>query len=173
MSTTRTNLMPFSKKSALIGKKQAAMPGPTSAAYKKIVAAKKEAAASTSSGGSGKKRAKAARAFSTLKSRQSIVERVKQAIWADVLKINDALISLALAGNFTAARALFDFAGVYSLPMPDDGDAPAPAVALAAPAPQPVPEAAPLSPVDAFFRRLGIQPPCDEPDPDMAAAPAL
>jgi len=40
---------------------------------------------------------------------------------------------------------------------------PAPALASTADA-----DAAPLNPVDAFFKSIGVEPPCDEPEPDMA-----
>ena len=101
------------------GKKQASVPGPNSAAFKKILAAKNSKSASSNG---GKKKPKTA-AFSSLKSRQMLVERIKREIWASVVKINDAIISLAMAGNFQAAKALFDFAGVYSLPEPENENA--------------------------------------------------
>jgi len=165
--------MPFIKRSFPPGKKQTPMPGPNSAAYKKLLAATKGAATKPASGHApanptsakaGKKSHKLSASFSSLKSRQRIVERVKRAIWASVTEINDAIIKLALCGNYTAARALFDFAGVYSLPAPDEANA------LAAPAPASTvdADAAPLNPVDAFFKSIGVEPPCDEPEPDMA-----
>jgi len=165
--------MPFIKRSSSPGKKQTPMPGPNSPAYKKLLAAAKGAATTAASGHApanpasskpGKKPHKLSASFSSLKSRQRIVERVRRAIWAAVADINDAIINLALCGNYNAARALFDFAGVYSLPAPDQAIAmPAPALASTADA-----DAAPLNPVDAFFKSIGVEPPCDEPEPDMA-----
>ncbi len=151
------------------GKKQAPVPGPNSAAFKKIVAAKKAAAKAGAggkhaSGKSAKKRARATSAFSSLKSRQMLVERIKREIWASVLKINDAIISLALAGNYPAAKALFDFAGVYSLPSIDDENANAAPVAVAD---EPAGGAVAQDPVDAFFRSIGVQPVSAEPEPGM------
>jgi hypothetical protein len=154
--------MAFLKSLSSSGKKQKPMPGPESAAYKRIVAARKAAAkARTKSKRNMKRPARAGATFSSLKSRQALVERVKRQIWASVLKINEAIISLALAGNFQAAKALFDFAGVYSLPPDDDEPA-----SLA-----PMPEAAPESeaaaprrnPVEGFFRSIGM-PPDAEPE---------
>jgi len=155
--------MPFTKSSSLIGKKQAPMPGPSSAVYKKIVSEKKAVAAHGAAGKSsskaGRKRPRSTAAFSSLKTRQMLVERIKREIWASVLKINDAVIKLALAGNFNAAKALFDFAGVYSLPEPEDENANA---AVLAGSPQP--ESAEASdPVDAFFRSIGMPASCSEP----------
>src|SRR5277367_663793 len=106
--------MPFIKNSAMPARKQAPMPGPNSAAYKKLLAANQSAKASsghasarTSPSKPNDKPHKFSSAFSSLKSRQRIVERVKRAIWAKVLEINDAIINLALLGNYNAAKALF------------------------------------------------------------------
>jgi hypothetical protein len=152
------------------GKKQAPMPGPNSAAYKKIVAAKKSGTSAKTTAHSprsnGKKGPRSGSAFSSLKSKQMLLERVKREIWASVLKINDAIIKLALAGNFNAAKTLFDFAGVYSLPTDDDGNAavgPVP-VAAAEPATNP----AVCDPVDAFFRSIGVAAADAEPEPGLA-----
>lgn len=79
------------------------------------------------------------------------------------MAINDAIIKLALCGNYNAAKALFDFAGVYSLP---DGE---PAIASATPPAAANVDDAPLNPVDAFFQSIGVRPPSAEPQPDMAA----
>lgn len=161
--------MPFIKNSATSAKKQAPMPGPNSAAYKKLLAANQGVAAKaakTSASQPAEKRHKFSSAFSSIKSRQRIVERVKRAIWAKVLEINDAIIALALLGNYNAAKALFDFAGVYSLPTSDDEHTAAASAAALAPAP--AADTAPPNPIESFFRSIGVAPPCDEPDPDMA-----
>jgi len=160
--------MAFLKSFPAVGKKQAPVPGPNSAEYKKIVAGKKAAAGKAGAGGkhasgrSAKKRPRASKAFSSLKSRQMLVERIKREIWASVLKINDAIISLALAGNYPAAKALFDFAGVYSLPSIDDEDANGAPVAA-----EPAGSAVAPDPVDAFFRSIGVQPASAKPEPGM------
>jgi hypothetical protein len=147
------------------GKKQAPMPGPNGAAYKKIVAAKKNAKA-TGNGGN-KPAADSGAAYSSLKSRQMLVERVKRQIWASVLKINDAIISLALAGNFNAAKALFDFAGVYSLPEPQNEN---PHVAPVGVAVAPAAMGDAPDPVETFFRSIGVEPPDAQPESSVVAA---
>ena len=156
--------MPFTKGSRANSSRQAPMPGPNSPAYKKLAAARK-ALADKRAATATRKRQKSSAAFSSLKSRQMIVERVKRAIWASVLDINEAIINLALAGNYMAAKALFDFAGVYTLPAPEDSSA-----AAAAPAPLPaVATPAPVNQIDAFFRSIGIESPIEEPLPNAAA----
>ncbi len=160
--------MTFIKKSPS-GKKQASMPSPDSPAYKKLLAAQHSA---SNDSGKSKLGNKPSKAFSSLRSRQRIVEQVKRAIWAKVAAINEAIIKLALAGNYLAAKALFDFAGVYSLPAPES-EPPTPALAAAAP----MPAAAPLedpelgNPINAFFRSIGVEPPCAAP-PALAAETA-
>jgi len=156
--------MPFIKKSSSC-KKQASMPGPNSPAYKKLLAAQHSASKDSDQPGS-KSGSKPSKAFSSLRSRQRIVEQVKRAIWAKVVAINDAIIALALAGNYLAAKALFDFAGVYSLPSPEP-ESPAPALATADPAPTAAlvddPELS--NPINAFFRSIGVEPPRSAPAP--------
>jgi hypothetical protein len=162
--------MPFTKKSPPSGKKQASIPGPNSAAYKKLLAAQRGAAKDTDhpASTSGSKPPRISKAFSSLRSRQRIVEQVKRAIWAKVRLINDAIINLALAGNYLAAKALFDFAGVYSLPSPD-GESTAPALAAdPAPAAAPADDPVPNDPINAFFRSIGVEPPGDA-QPDIVA----
>lgn len=147
--------MPFTKKSPA-SKKQASMPGPNSPAYKKLLAAQHKSSNDSDKPGS-KSGGKPSKAFSSLRSRQRIVEQVKRAIWAKVREINDSIINLALAGNYLAAKALFDFAGVYSLPSPDQ-EPPAPALAAADPA-APAADADLGNPINAFFRSIGVEPP--------------
>ncbi|HKD85371.1 MAG TPA: hypothetical protein VKB58_11540 [Terriglobales bacterium] len=148
-------------------KKQASMPGPNSPAYKKLLAAQK-AGNSSPMPAPARKSPRPSTAFSSLKSRQRIVERVKRAIWAKVLEINDAIINLALCGNYSAAKALFDFAGVYTLPTAEDEAAAAadPKSALLTPATE-NPDT--NNPIEAFFRSIGVEPPIDEPAPNLAS----
>ncbi len=170
--------MPFSKNSPANPKKQAPVPGPRSTAYKQFAGAGKSVSRKSSSGHSGaaatkscNKRPKLSAAFSSLKSRQRIVERVKRAIWASVLEINDAIINLALCGNYNAARALFDFAGVYSLPASESNESaasPAPSEPAAAAFAPPVVESATPNAIDAFFRSIGVEPSIEEPEPGVA-----
>jgi len=165
--------MTFLKSCTPGGKKQTPMPGPNSAAYKRIVAAKKAAAGKGSaagkhgSGKSGKKNSPADSRFSSLKARQLLLERVKRAIWASVMEINEAIITLAKAGNFHAARALFDFAGVYSLPASGDEKAGAAPVPVAA---EKSGSANDPDPVDNFFRSIGMPAACAEPEAGLAGA---
>jgi hypothetical protein len=148
--------MPFTKhKHSPSGKKQVSIPGPNSAAYKKL------ASHNAASANSAPKTANVSKAFSSMRSRQRIVELVKRAIWAKVREINDSVINLALAGNYQAAKALFEFAGVYSLPAPDDQPS-APAVAAPVPStPAPAPDL--VDPINAFFRSIGVEPPGSTP----------
>jgi hypothetical protein len=151
--------MTFTKNSS--GKKQSSMPSPNSPAYKKLLAARHNAKDSDKP--EPKSPGKPSKAFSSLRSRQRIVELVKRAIWAKVREINDSIINLALAGNYLAAKALFDFAGVYSLPTPDS-EPPAPALAAVdAPAAPPVDDPEFNNPINAFFRSIGVEPPASTP----------
>ena len=158
--------MTFLKSSAPGGKKQTPIPGPNSSLYKKIVAAKKAGAAANEHASKNKKRPRTSSTYSSLKSRQRLVERIKREIWASVQKINESVINLALAGNFNAAKALFDFAGVYSLPEPEDTNANS--AVLAAAAPQTVTAKGEPNPVDAFFHSIGVQSLSGEPEPATA-----
>jgi hypothetical protein len=122
------------------------MPGAGAAAYRKPLASQGEDG--TMDAAASPKADKKARKFSSLKSRQRIVERVKRAIWASVLDINDAIINLALCGNYNAAKALFDFAGVYTLPGPEESVAAREAVSER--------KAEAEDPIDAFFKSIGV-----------------
>lgn len=157
--------MAFFKSSPAGGKKQTPMPGPNSAAHKKLVAAQKSAKAALAKQASNKPGSKKrpGSAFSSLKSRQVLVERIKRAIWASFREINQSIIKLAKAGNCTAARTLFDFAGVYSLPAVDDDDAKANATPVPT-APAAAEENAECDPVRALFRSIGLDPE-GEPEP--------
>jgi hypothetical protein len=160
--------MPFIKNSPS-GKKQASMPSPNSPAYKKLLAAQHSAPAKDSDKPGSKSGGKPSKAFSSLRARQRIVDQVKRAIWAKVVAINDSIITLALAGNYLAAKALFDFAGVYSLPAPEQ-EPPTPALAATDPAPAaaPVDDLDLTNPINAFFRSIGVEPPCST-TPSLAA----
>ena len=113
------------KNSALSGRTQIEGRAPNSAASKKTVATTKKsktarmALATGERGGlskPGKKSSNASPAYSSLRSRQMLLEKVKRQIWCSVADINQALITAAKAGDLPAAKALFDLAGVYSLP---------------------------------------------------------
>ncbi len=48
------------------------------------------------------------------------MERAKLQVWRHLQEINGAVIKLAESGSYLAARTLFEFAGVYSLPPLED-----------------------------------------------------
>ncbi len=114
-------------------------------------------------------------AFYTLKSRQQAVQRAKLQIWRHLPEINGAVIKLAESGSYLAARTLFDFAGVYTLPALKEETVP---VIVSADSPD-VPATAgqwpetvspPVNRVEAFLKGLGLDPLSDdEPEPDLAA----
>jgi hypothetical protein len=113
-------------------------------------------------------------AFSTVKSRQQAVERAKLQVWRHLHEINGAIIKLAESGSYLAARTLFDFAGVYTIPPLAEESAPSglPAMpsAMAAPSEPPEKSAPPVNQIEAFLQTLGLDPLSDEePEPDMAA----
>jgi hypothetical protein len=116
---------------------------------------------------SNKKPRKSSASYSSLKARQMTVERLKRSIWASLQKINEAIINNATSGNLAAAKELFNFAGVYSLPTPDDEEAVAAQLAVPA-SPAATPEPASVHPIDLFFKKLGVEPSTAEPEPEIA-----
>lgn len=158
--------MPTNKRAVPTGRKQTAMPAPKSAAYKKIVAAKlkKTAAAGKPAPKSAGKRPKHVAAYSTVESRQRALERMKRTIWLHLDEINGGIIRLAVAGNYLAARALFDIAGVYSLPPIEE----AKALPAAPPVDTTPDDDASSNSVDAFFKSIGVEPLCGDPEPRAA-----
>ncbi len=112
-------------------------------------------------------------AFTTLKARQQAVERAKLQIWRHLQDINGAVIRLAESGSYLAARTLFEFAGVYTLPpLEEEAAACLPAAAPATEATSQPPEktAPPLNKIEAFLQTLGLDASSDdEPEPDAAA----
>ena len=108
-----------------------------------------------------------------MKSRQQAVERAKVQIWRHLEEINGAIIKLAESGSYLAAKTLFDFAGLYTLPPLEEEAAPSAlpaALAAAQVAPSPSPEPPPVNRVEAFLKTLGLDPLSDEePEPDVAA----
>ncbi len=113
--------------------------------------------------------------FATLKARQQAVERAKLQIWRHLPEINAAIIRLAESGSYLAARALFDFAGIYAVPPLEEntitpGLLAAPPADDAAPAGSPEKTAPPVNRIEAFLQTLGLDPLSDEePEPDVAA----
>lgn len=112
-------------------------------------------------------------AFSSLKARQQAVERAKLQVWRHLQEINGAVIKLAESGSYLAARTLFEFAGVYSLPPLEET---APSALPPAPVTEPASPLAMEKPaptvnrVEAFLQSLGLDPLSDEePEPDVAA----
>ena len=168
--------MPLKNSTVPSGKMSA--PAPRSAvSSSKRLAAKKGGAAKKNrkppaSTNAAKKAHRHAAAFSTIKSRQQAVERAKLQIWRHLEEINGAIIKLAESGSYLAAKTLFDFAGLYTLP-PVEEEAPSialPAAPAAGTAPSPSPEPPPVNRVEAFLKTLGLDPLSDEePEPDVAA----
>lgn len=140
------------------GKKQLPAAGSHSAASKKSLAAKKAGGTKPSA----KSRAKSSRSsakYSSLKSRQMTVESARRAVWASLHRITESLITAACTGNLATAKELFHFAGVYSLPVPEDENAvAAPAPAPIAEAPAPSAEPGIVHPIDLFFKKIGVEP---------------
>jgi hypothetical protein len=168
--------MPLKNSPAPSGKKPA--PAPRSAApnskclaVKKSGAAKKNRKARASTNAAKKARRHTA-AFSTLKSRQQAVERAKLQIWRHLQEINGAIIKLAESGSYLAAKTLFDFAGLYTLPLEEETapNALPAAPAAAGPAFATLPGPPPVNRVEAFLKTMGLDPLSDEePEPDVAA----
>jgi hypothetical protein len=167
--------MPLKNSTVPSGKMSA--PAPRSAvssskrlAVKKSGAAKKNRKPPASTN-AAKKAHRHTAAFSTLKSRQQAVERAKLQIWRHLQEINGAIIKLAESGSYLAAKALFDFAGLYTLPVEQE-TAPnalpaAPAAAAGAPSTSPGPP--PVNRVEAFLKTMGLDPLSDKgPGPDVA-----
>lgn len=155
--------MPLVKSSKRFGKKQGTQVVKKTGAKK---AAKKVSAAGESS--KKKRRGRPAPAFSSLKAKQLTVERMKRTIWASLLKINEAIINAASNGNLASAKELFHFAGVYSLPNPDEENVAVAAVPMCGGEVSPVAEPAQVHPIDLFFKKIGVEPSCAEPESEVA-----
>ncbi len=162
--------MALVKSSSRVGKKQSSVSGSRGAACRKSMAAKK--AKSGAKSPTVKSHAKSGRSsakFSSLKSRQMTVESLKRLVWASLHRITDALIVAASTGNLATAKELFHFAGVYSLPTPEDENAaaaPAPAATEEPAAPSAEPGM--VHPIDLFFKKIGVEPSTREPEPEVA-----
>jgi hypothetical protein len=117
---------------------------------------------------SNRKRTRSSAPFSSIRSKQLTVEKMKRSIWESLLKINDAIISAASNGNLASAKELFHFAGVYTLPNPDEENAATAALPPPIAAPETLTEPAPVHPIDVFFKRIGVEPSCLEPEPEVA-----
>lgn len=110
-------------------------------------------------------------AFSTVKSKQLAVGRLKRAIWMAAQDINSALINAAAAGHLATAKELFNFAGVYAVPGEQESNAPfEPAPAAAAPVAAAAAAGAatingmPIERINRFFDNLDIPPSTAEPE---------
>lgn len=111
-------------------------------------------------------------AFASIAARQSEVERVRRAIYASLMKMALGNVRLAIAGNYSAAKFLCEFAGIDDLP-PVSQVTPEPSEAAAAPAgektaggaEQPAPGG---NAVLSFYNRLGMQPPVFKDEPGDA-----
>lgn len=157
--------MPLVKSYKRFGKKQAT-PAVKKTGAKKT--AKKVSAAGESSKSKKKRGRSSSSAFSSLKAKHLTVERMKRTIWASLLKINEAIINAASNGNLASAKELFHFAGVYSLPNPDEENAAVAAVPLCGGETATVAEPAQVHPIDLFFKKIGVEPSCEEPESEVA-----
>lgn len=154
----------FGKKPAS-GSARATVPGKSSVAKKSKTGAKSSAAKSHA------RQNRSSAKFSSLKSRQMTVESAKRLIWSSLHRITEALVHAASNGNLATAKELFHFAGVYSLPMPQDENgaaATAPSPAQVAGEPAASGEMGIVHPIDAFFNRIGIPPSDLPPEAEVA-----
>lgn len=161
--------MALVKSSRGFSKKQTPAAGARSAASRKSMAAKKSKKGIKSPAKSQAKSSRSSAKYSSLKSRQMTVESARRAVWSSLHRITDALITAASTGNLATAKELFNFAGVYSLPVPEDENV----VAVAAPAPvaeTAATAAAPgiVHPIDLFFKKIGIEPSTGQPESEVA-----
>lgn len=161
--------MALVKSSRGFGKKQAQASGSRSAASRKSMAAKKAKRGVKASAKSQAKSSRSSAKFSSLKSRQMTVESARRAVWASLHRITEALITAASTGNLATAKELFNFAGVYALPVPEDenaatAQAPAPAAEMDAPGAQP----GIVHPIDLFFKKIGVEPSTGQPEAEVA-----
>ena len=156
------------KTSSRFGKKQAPTSAPRGSARK---TAGKKAKAGAKTGGTKlpKNNSKGSAKYSSLKSKQMVVENAKRSIWGSIQAITDALINNAERGNLSTAKELFDFAGVYSLTEPEDENAAAASQPVTSPAVEVVTaEPVKVHPIDLFLNKLGVQPSTALPDSDVA-----
>jgi hypothetical protein len=174
----RAKVMALINNSAASGKRQASGHGPSNGAHKKSLTAVNGAksartALGSAKGGaskSGKKGAAQSVPYSSLRSRQILLEKLRRQIWGSVAEINDAIVNAAKLGNLQAAKALFDFAGVYSLPEPSEEAAAAPLPVREVSEPEEARAQGPVigedvDPVDAFFCSIGMAPSAEEDQP--------
>ena len=176
--------MPFKKRMKSAGTKQAAMARPNagakapSACSKAGTSTRLSAAKKSQPQGKKPQGKRTSPTFSSLLSRQRVLEQAKRSVWANLAAINDAIINLAKSGNYLAAKALFDMAGVYSLPEVEGAEGGVVAAAAPVASPRPSQDSAepevdalsePAQRVKTFMKAIGVEPAADEPDPDVAA----
>jgi hypothetical protein len=161
--------MALVRHSGRFSKKQASVSGSRCAASRKSMAAKKaKSGAKSPTAKSHTRGGRSSAKFSSLKSRQMTVESLKRLIWASLHRITDALIVAASTGNLATAKELFHFAGVYSLPTPEENAAAAPAPAATEEAAAPSAEPGMVHPIDLFFKKIGVEPSTREPEAEVA-----
>ncbi len=161
--------MALVKRSNRFGKKQPPTFRDRGGSVKKTASGNKTKSGVKSPAKPGSRRNRPSAKFSSLKSRQLTVESAKRSVWASLHKIMESLIQVASSGNLATAKELFNFAGVYQLPAPEDecavaAAAPAPAAQTIATAAEP----AMVHPIDLFFRKIGVEPSTGEPEPEAA-----
>jgi len=163
--------MALVRSSSRFGKK----PASTAAAHKST--AKKSQAASKGKPGkqAGSKNSKAKKSnkssakFASLKAKQMTIDKMKRTAWASMQKITESIIGAASSGNLAAAKEMYNLAGVYDVPLPDDENAAAAVMPVPAP-PAEVAAAKPASvhPIDAFFDKIGVPPSTADPEAESA-----
>lgn len=156
------------KTSSRFGKKQA-LTSATRGSAKKAVSNKAKAGAKTGGTKPQKNNSKSSAKYSSLKSKQMVVENAKRSIWGSIQAITNALINNAERGNLSTAKELFDFAGVYSLIEPEEENAAAASQPVSTPASDAVPvEPVKIHPIDMFLNKIGVQPSTALPESDVA-----
>lgn len=161
--------MAIVKSSSRFAKKQAPTSGAHAVHPRKASGSKKPCGSAKASPSKSRRKSssKLAAKYSSLKSRQTAVQNMKSSIWAALQRINDALITHAEMGNLPTAKELFNFAGVYGVPMPEDENAATAAVPSKEPGTEAA-EAAPVHPIDLFFKKIGVEASTAEPESEVA-----
>jgi hypothetical protein len=161
--------MPLVKSHNRLARKQATTLSHRGSVERKVAAGKKTSS-SANSPKSGARKSRPSAKFSSLKSRQTALENAKRSVWASLHSITEALIRAANMGNLATAKELFNFAGVYSLPAPEDECAVATVATLAPASDITVPKTEPamVHPIDLFFKRIGVEPSTAEAEPEAA-----
>jgi len=107
--------------------------------------------------------------FKSLEERQKVVERAKRAVFAALMDMTYGSIDHAKNGNYTAAKFLFDFAGIDDLPPWVEAATEVEQEASGAEGREAVTEQ--KDPVLSFYKRLGLEPPVFKKEPTSERVP--